>query len=74
MVENVIQIKGGTMINVDVSVKSILNVKKILKTWKTCSYKNGKYLANIMDDYVWWNYRGGREVIRRKNKNSSNKF
>ena len=30
MEENVIQIKSGTMINVDVSVKNIIYVKKIV--------------------------------------------
>ena len=30
MVENVIQIKSGIMINVDVSVKDIIYVKKII--------------------------------------------
>ena len=30
MDENVIQINGGTMINVDVSVKNIIYVKKIM--------------------------------------------
>ena len=30
MVENVIQIKKGTMINIDVSLKNIIYVKKII--------------------------------------------
>ena len=30
MVENVIQIKKGTMINIDVSIKNIIYVKKII--------------------------------------------
>ena len=41
----------------------------------TCSCENGKYLANIADDSViTWNYRRGSLVIRRRNKNYSNKF
>ena len=39
MEENVIQINGGITINVDVSVKSVMYVKKLCK-----------YLASIMDD------------------------
>ena len=44
--ENKIQINGGIMINVDVSVKSY--------TWNpgTRSCKSGKYLANIFDHSV----------------------
>ena len=30
MIENVIQIKKGTMINIDVSLKNIIYVKKII--------------------------------------------
>ena len=39
MEENVIQTNGGITINVDVSVKSVMYVKKLCK-----------YLASIMDD------------------------
>ena len=51
MVENVIQIKGVIKINVDVSVKNIIHVKKDY-IWNPAkySYENGKYLANIVDD------------------------
>ena len=42
--EYVIQFKSGIMINVNVSIKNIIYVKKI--------GKNGKYLANIMDDLI----------------------
>ena len=51
MGKNVIQINGGITINVDVSVKNIIYVKKIIfgKDY-ICSCENGKYLASIMDD------------------------
>ena len=53
MEENVIQINGGIMINVDVSVKSIIYVKKDY-VWNpaTCNYENGKYLASIIDKLI----------------------
>ena len=53
MEENVIQIKSGIMINVDVSVKNIIYVKKNC-FWRpaTCSCENSKYLASIIDDSV----------------------
>ena len=59
MVESVIQIKNRIMINVGVSVKNIIYVKKIIfgillhvvKKFLVCS-ENGKYLASIMDDSV----------------------
>ena len=40
----------------------------------TCSCENGKYLANIMYDYVWWNYRGKCQIIWRRNKNYYEKY
>ena len=43
--ENVIQMKSGILININVSVKYIIYVKKI-----TCDWENGKYLANIIND------------------------
>ena len=43
MEQNVIQINGRIMMNVDVSLKSIMYVKKIIF---------GKYLASIMYDSV----------------------
>ena len=61
MVENVIQIKSGTSINIGGS----LYEKDYIWNPATYSYKNGKYLASITD-YMWWNYSG--------NKNSSNEF
>ena len=52
MVESVIQIKSGIMINVDASVESIIYVKKIISNLAKCSCENGKQLANIIDDSV----------------------
>ena len=50
MEENIIQIKSKIMIHVDASVK------KILLNPATCSCKNGKNLASIIDDSViTWN-------------------
>ena len=49
MEKNVIQINGGITINVDVSVKKIMHVKKIVWNCATCISENGKYLASIMD-------------------------
>ena len=51
MEENVIQINCGIMINIDVSIKNVMYVKKhYISNPATCSYKNGKYLASIVDD------------------------
>ena len=54
MVENVIQIKSGMMINADASVKNITYVKKIifgiLLHGKYC--KKGKYLASAIGNLV----------------------
>ena len=51
--ENVIQINGGTTINVDVSVKNIIYVKKdYIWNSATCCCKYGKYLASIIGDLV----------------------
>ena len=51
MVENVIEIKSGIIINVNASAKNIIYVKKNY-IWNpaTCSCKNGKYLASITDN------------------------
>ena len=50
--QNVIQINGGITINVDVSVKNVMYVKKkiYIQNPSTCSCENKKYLASIMDD------------------------
>ena len=50
MGENVIRINDGITINVDVSVKKHICEKKYIWNPATCSCKNGKYLASIMDD------------------------
>ena len=50
MDENVIQINGGIMINVDVSVKNVMFVKDYVWNLATCSCKNGRCLTSIMDD------------------------
>ena len=54
MKENVIQINGGTTINVDVGVKNTIYVKKIIIGILVHIYicENRKYLARIMDDSV----------------------
>ena len=52
MEEIVIQINGGIMINVDVSVKNVMYAKKVLfgKNPAACNWENGKYLISNMDD------------------------
>ena len=58
MEEVATQIIGGIMINVDVSVKNVMHVKKIMfgillqmgMDFHVC--ENGKYLATIMDNSV----------------------
>ena len=51
MKENVIQINGGITIDVDVSVKNVMYVKKNY-IWNpaTSSCENGNYLVIITDD------------------------
>ena len=51
--KNVIQIKSGLMINVSVSYKKHhICEKDYFWNPATCSCKNGKYLANIIDNSV----------------------
>ena len=50
MEENEIQINGGIIVNVDVSVKNIMYVKKYVWNPATCRWSNGKYVASIMDN------------------------
>ena len=50
--QNAIQINGGITINVDVSVKNIIYVKKIIFGILVWKCENGKYLTSIMDDSV----------------------
>ena len=71
MEENVIQIKSGITINVDVSVKSIIYLQKIIfGILLHVAAKNVKYLAGIIDGSVIT----CDEIIEAKNKNYSNKF
>ena len=51
MEENVTQINGIIMIIVDVNIKIIMYVKKIMiMNRATCNCENGKYLTSMMDD------------------------
>ena len=53
MVENVILIKGGIMINVAaIAKKHHICEKDYIWNPATCSCKNGKYLASIIDNSV----------------------
>ena len=53
MEQNVIQNNYGIMINVGVRVKNIIYVKKIIfGILLHVVAKNGKYLANVMDDVM----------------------
>ena len=53
MVESVIQMKTGIVINVNASAKVIIYFKK-RNIWNpsTCSCTNGKYLASIIKDEI----------------------
>ena len=48
--QNASQINGRITINVGVSVKNIVYVKKIVSNPSACRCENGKYLASIMDE------------------------
>ena len=48
----VIQINGGIRMNVNVSVKDFMYVKKIVWNPTPCSCENGKYLGSIMNNSV----------------------
>ena len=50
MKENIIQIKNGIMINVDVSIKTSHMWKDYIRNPATCSCENDEYLASIIDD------------------------
>ena len=52
MEENVIQINGGIMINVNVSVKNHVYEKDYIWNPSKCSCENGKYLASVIVDSV----------------------
>ena len=78
MEENVIKIKDGRTINVNVSVKNIHVCEDdyILKPAK-CSCKNGKYLATIIDDSaITWgeNIDAKAKLYDEKTKNVAKKF
>ena len=67
MKENVIQINGGIMINVDVNVKNVCE-KDYVWNPDTCYCENRKYLASIMGDSAIM----CDEVIESYNKATSN--
>ena len=48
MKHNAIHINGGIIINVDISVKNVIYVKKFVWNPSTRIFENGKYLASIM--------------------------
>ena len=50
MEENVIYISSEITINVNARVENVMYVKGLYFSPATCSCKNGKYLASIMDD------------------------
>ena len=51
MEENVIQVNGGIMIKMEIkSKKRHVHEKDYIWNPATCSCKNGKYLASIMND------------------------
>ena len=53
MGKNVIQVSGGITINVNVSVKHVMYMKKdYIQNLATCSCENRKNLASIMNDSV----------------------
>ena len=52
MVENVIQIQSQIMINADRSAEKHICEKDYIWNPATCSCKNGKYLASIIDNSV----------------------
>ena len=53
MVENLIQIKSGIMINVDASAKKYhICEKDYIWNPAICSYENGKYLTSIINNSV----------------------
>ena len=61
--ENVIQIKSGIMINVDMSVKNIIYAKNIIfgiLLHVVAEMVNIWQIYWQFSDYVWWNYRGRR--------------
>ena len=76
IVQNVFQIIGGIMINVDVSVKNIIYVKHIsFGILLHLVAKMEKKLASIMNDSaITGDEIIEAEIVRQRNKNSFNKF
>ena len=52
MKENVIQTNSGITINVDMSVRKVIYVNKIMLGSYYVQLQNGKYLASIMDKII----------------------
>ena len=52
MEQNVSQINGGILINVDVSVKNNIYEKEYVWNPSICICENGKYLISVMDESV----------------------
>ena len=52
MEENVIQINGGIMINVDTSVKNVMYEEDYFGNPAACNRENGKHSSSIMDDWA----------------------
>ena len=52
MVESVIQIKRGIMINFSASAKHHICKKDYIRNPATCSCENSKYLASVIRDSV----------------------
>ena len=52
MKENVIQTNSGITINVDMSVRKVIYVNKIMLGSYNVQLQNGKYLASIMDKII----------------------
>ena len=47
--KNIIQINGGIIVSVDMSVKNVMYAKKIIFGTYRCSCEYGRYLTSIMD-------------------------
>ena len=52
MKENVIQTNSGITINVDMSVRKVIYVNKIMLGSYYVQLQNGKYLGSIMDKII----------------------
>ena len=77
MEENVIEIKNGIMINLDVSVKNIIYVKNILfgiLVYVFMKMVNTQQIILIMIMIIDNNYRRGSYIVQRRNRNYSNEF